>query len=167
EGYLPAPDERPEAEYNPVSPGYFSTMGIPLLSGRDFTVSDNETAPLVAIVNEKMVLQYWHGADPVGRRFQAKDQWIQVVGVAKNARYASFKESPKSFYYLPLRQNFSISANLHIRTSRNPASLAPDLVREVRALDANVAPYEVVTMRDHILRTALSSQNIAVALLTT
>lgn len=166
EGYLPAPNQRPEAEYNPVSPGYFSTMGIPLLSGRDFTVSDNETAPLVAIVNEKMVSQYWHGADPVGKRFQAKDQWIRVIGVAKDALYSSFKEAPKSFYYVPFRQNFSINANLHIRTSRNPASLAPDLTREVRALDASLAPYEVVTMREHILRTALSSQNIAVALVT-
>src|SRR5258708_17086130 len=62
DGYTPAPDEQPEAEYNQIGPGYFATIGIPILSGRDFTIADNEAAPLVAIVNEKMSAQYWHGA---------------------------------------------------------------------------------------------------------
>ncbi|HKE32721.1 MAG TPA: ABC transporter permease [Candidatus Angelobacter sp.] len=165
EGYLPAPNEQPEAMYNQVSPGYFATMAIPLLSGRDFTRFDNETAPPVAIVNEKMVSQYWHGVDPVGKRFQVKGQWTQVVGVARTSKYMTFQESPKPFFYVPLRQNYSIGQSIHIRTSRDAGSIAADVAREVRALDANLAPFEVETMRAHMLRSALSSQNIAVALL--
>lgn len=165
EGYRPAPDEQPTAEYNQVSPGYFTTLGIPLLSGREFNRADNETAPLVAVVNEKMVAQYWRGEDPVGKRFQLKDQWLRVVGIAKLTKYSTFAEAPKAFFYVPLRQTFSIRANLNMRTSVDPATMAAALAREIHALDANVAPLQVITMRQHINLTALSSQRIVVALL--
>ena len=68
DGYETAPDEQPTVDYNEVGPGYFATMGIPLVSGREFTRADNETAPLVAVVNEAMAAQYWRGRDPVGSR---------------------------------------------------------------------------------------------------
>jgi predicted permease len=165
EGYRPAPDEQPTAEYNQVSPGYFTTLGIPLLSGREFNRADNETAAVVAVVNEKMVAQYWRGEDPVGKRFQVKEQWLRVVGVAKLAKYSTFAEAPKAFFYVPLRQNFSIRANLNMRTSVNPGTMAAALAREIHALDANVAPLQLITMRQHINLTALASQQIVVALL--
>jgi predicted permease len=163
--YRAAPDELPTAEYNQVGPGYFMTMGIPLLSGREFTRADDENAPLVAVVNEKMVAQYWHGENPVGKRLQVKGQWINVVGVAKLAKYGSFTEAPKAFFYVPLRQNFSIRASLNIRTSVEPGTIAAALARQIHALDANLAPLEVITMRENINRTALASQQIMVALL--
>jgi macrolide transport system ATP-binding/permease protein len=165
DGYQPAPDEQPEAEYNQVGPEYFRTMGIPLLSGREFTNADNEAALLVAIVNEKMVAQYWHGEDPVGKRVQLKGKWLRVVGVAKLAKYGSFGEAPKPFIYVPLRQDFSIRTSLNIRTSHDPAAIAADLTRVIHELDANLAPSEVITMRQHINLSALRSQQVAVALL--
>jgi predicted permease len=165
EGYQVAPNEQPSAQYLQVSPAYFATMGIPIVSGREFTRADNETAPLVAVVNEKMVGQYWHGQDPVGKRIQVKDQWLQVVGVAKTSKYQTFQEAPKAFFYVPLRQNMAIRAFLNIRTSRDPAAMATAVPREIRALDANLAPSEIVTMREHINQTALATQQIAVALL--
>ena len=165
DGYRPAPDEQPAAEYNQVSPGYFTTMGIALLAGRDFTRADNETAPLVAIVNEKMVAQYWHGEDPVGKRLQVKGKWVQVIGVAKLVKYSTFAEAPKPFFYVPLRQDFSIETSLNIRTSVNAGTMAAALAREIRALDANVASSEIITMRQNVNRTALASQQIVVALL--
>jgi|HubBroStandDraft_1064217.scaffolds.fasta_scaffold08123_3 macrolide transport system ATP-binding/permease protein len=165
QGYLPAPDEQPTAEYNQVGPGFFATMGIPILSGREFDRADNETAPLVAVVNEKMVQQYWHGEDPVGRGLQVKDQWLRVVGVAKQAKYSTFAEAPKAFFYVPMRQKFSIRASLNIRTAVDPATMATALAREMHALDANVAPLQVMTMRKYINFTALTSQQIVVALL--
>ena len=166
DGYQPAPDEQPAAEYNEVGPDYFRTMGIPLVAGREFTASDNETAPPVAIVNEKMVAQYWQGEDPIGKRLQVKDKWLRVVGVARLAKYESFGEAPKPFFYVPLRQNFSIRTTLNIRTWKDPAAFAADLTRIIHELDANLAPAEVITMRQHMNRTALSSQQVAVALLT-
>jgi predicted permease len=166
EGYQPAPDELPSAEYNQVSPGYFATMGIPLVSGREFTRNDNETAPRVAVVNEKMAAQYWNGDDPVGKRFQVKSQWVQVVGLARSAKYSTFAESPKPFFYVPLRQDFSLRPSLNIRTSQPPATMAAALAREIHTLDGKLAPSEVMTMRQYINVTALASQQIIVALLT-
>jgi len=163
--YEPAPDEQPRAEYNEVSPGYLSTLGIPLLSGRDFTSADDETADPVAIVNEQMVARYWRGQDPLGKRLQLKGRWMRVVGVAKNAKYDTFAEAPKPFFYVPLRQNFSIRVTLNIRTRQDPATLAPALVRVIQGLDANLAPSEIITMRKSIELVALSSQQGAVSLL--
>jgi macrolide transport system ATP-binding/permease protein len=165
DGYRPAPDEEPAAQYDEVSPGYFTTMGILLLSGRDFNRADNETAPLVAVVNEKMVMQYWHGEDPVGKRLQVKGQWTRVIGVVKLAKYNTFAEEPKAFFYVPLRQNFSIRASLNIRTSVNPGTMAAALAHEIHAIDENVAPFQVMTMRKYISFSALGSQQIGVAIL--
>src|SRR5262249_23046480 len=72
DGYEAPPDEQPTAEYDEVSPGFFETLGIPVVAGRGFTRADDETAPLVAVVNDTMAAQYWRGADPVGRRLQAR-----------------------------------------------------------------------------------------------
>ena len=87
DGYQAPPEERPAIEYNQVSPGYFATLGIPLLSGREFTRTDDENAPLVAIVNRTMMTRYWGGQDPVGRRVQVKGGWARVVGVAADSKY--------------------------------------------------------------------------------
>jgi len=165
DGYQPGRDEQPQEEYNEVSPGYFRTMGIPLLSGRDFTEADNETSDPVAIVNERMVAKYWRGEDPVGKRLQLKDKWLRVIGVAKLAKYGSFSEPPKPFFYVPLRQHFSIRTTVAIRTTKDPAAMAADLTRVIHELDPNLAAAEVITMRQHINRTALSRQQIGVALL--
>ncbi len=165
EGYVPGRDERPEAEYNQAGPGYFRTMGIPILSGREFRRDDNETAQRVAIVNETMVAQYWHGENPVGSRFQAKGQWWQVVGVAKLSKYSSYSEPPEPFFYAPLKQDFFRTAILNIRTSRDPVSLAPSLAAEIHAIDAGLAPAAIFTLREIVTRMALASRVIAVALL--
>lgn len=165
EGYIPAIDEIPNVEYNQISPGYFSSMGIPLASGRDFTPDDNDAAQRVAIVNQKMAEQYWHSNDPVGRRFQVKGQWVQVVGLAKQSKYTSFSEAPKPFFYVPLRQDFSARTTLNIRTSLDASVMARSLAREIRILDGNLAPSEVISMRRFINYSALASQQVIVSLL--
>src|SRR5580700_1442687 len=86
DGYHPPLEEQPTMEYNQVSPGYFATLGIPLLSGSDFTRTDDENAPPVAIVNRTMMTLYWGGQDPIGRRLQVKGSWARVVGVAADSK---------------------------------------------------------------------------------
>jgi len=163
-GYEPGPNERPTLEYNEVGPAYFATMGIPLLSGREFTRADNETSPPVAIVNDVMAAQYWHGQDPIGQRLGVNGKSLEIVGAAKVSKYRSILETPRSFFYVPLRQNFSPMVGLNIR-SRQPADvIAKGLAREVRALDPELAPYDVITLREQLER-ATSSQRVAVPLL--
>ncbi len=164
DGYDAPPDQQPTAEYNEIGPGFLATIGIPLVSGREFTRADHEAAPLTAIVDETMAAQFWRGADPVGRRLQVKGRWLQVVGVARMAKYHNLVETSKPFFYVPLRQNFSAAAALQIRTPQGPSAMAPAIVRAIRALDANVSPGELITMREQVDRTT-ASQRIAVTIL--
>ncbi len=164
DGYQAPPEEQLAVEYNQVGPGYFATMGIPVLSGREFTRADNESGAQVAVVNDVMVAKYWGGGDPVGKRLQVKGQWLQVVGVAKVSKYQSVRENPKPFFYVPLRQDYSVGAALNIRTRLPAETMAAELAREVHALDANLAPYEVISLQEQMDRST-SPQRVAVTLL--
>ncbi len=163
DGYQPAPEERPTVDYNQVGPAYFATLGIPLLSGREFTRVDDENAPLVAIVNQTMVARYWGGQDPIGRRLQVKGGWARVVGVAADSKYESMRESPKPFFYVPLRQDFIRGPALNIRTTQPLQNLSAALLREVHALDSNLALYEMITLQEQVNRST-SPQLVAVTL---
>jgi predicted permease len=164
EGFVSDRGEQPTVEYNEVGPGYLATMGIPLLSGRDFTRADNETTPFVAVVNQMMAERFWRGADPVGTRFQVNGRWLQVVGMAKNSRYQSIREAPKPYFYTPLRQRSSPGQSIQIRTRLGPVAMANALTRLVQSLDGSLAPAETITMREQIDRTSWS-QSAAVTLL--
>jgi len=163
DGFESAPGEAPIVDYNEVGPDYFSTMGIPLLSGREFTRGDTERSDPVAIVNDVMARQFWPDADPVGKRLVVKGRAIRVIGVARISKYRNLLETPKSFFYVPLRQN-ALGQNLNVRTSLPPDTLAKALVREIHALDPGLAPAEIITMREQVDRTT-SAQTIAVRLL--
>ena len=163
DGYEAAPDEQPTVDYNEVGSGYFATMGIPLVAGRDFTRADNEAGPPVAIINEAMAAQFWGRRDPVGSRVQVNGRWLQVVGIAKMSKYRNLIETPPPFFYVPIRQS-SLGQSLHIRTPLGPETMAKVLVREIHALDANLAPGEVITMQEQVDRTT-AAQRIAVSML--
>jgi putative ABC transport system permease protein len=165
DGYETAADEQPSSDYNEVTQNYFATMGIPIVAGREFTRADIETSAPVAIIDETMAAQYWRGRDPVGSRLQVKGRWLQVVGVAKNAKYRSLTEITKPFFYLALRQNATASgSNIMIRTQTGPEAMTKALVREVHSLDANLAPGEVITMQEQVDRTT-AIQRMAGAML--
>jgi macrolide transport system ATP-binding/permease protein len=163
DGYEPPPNEQPTAEYNQVSPAYFATLGIPLISGREFTRADDENAPLVGIVNETMVARYWRGQNPIGQRLQVKGQWVQVVGVVADSKYASMRENPKPFFYVPLRQDFVRGPGLNIRTTQPLQTIQVAVTREVRAIDNNLALYEMITLQEQVDRST-SPQLVAVTL---
>ncbi len=163
DGYEPPPDESPTVEYNEVGPDYFATMGIPLFGGREFSRADDEKTAPVAVVNETMASRYWKGQNPLGRRLQIKGRSLQVVGVAKDSKYSSVRENPKSFFFLPLRQNSLRGSGLQIRTRLAPDVMGTAIAREVRALDPSLAPYEVITMQEQLDRST-SAQMVAVTL---
>ena len=164
DGYETPPDRQPSADYNEIGPGYLATIGIPLLVGREFTRADDETAAPVAIVDATMAAQFWRDGDPVGRRLQVRGKWLRIVGVARDARYSTLLETRRPFFYVALRQNFTASGALQIRTSQAPAAMAPVLARQIHALDPNVSPGEVITMREQVDRTT-ASQRIGVTIL--
>jgi predicted permease len=163
DGYQPPPEEQPIVQYNEVGPDYFATIGIPLVSGREFNRADDEKSVLVVIVNETMAAKYWRGRNPIGERVQVKGRWMQVVGVSKDSKYQSVRETPKPFFYVPLRQNFARGPGLNIRTRLSPEAMTAALTREVHALDRNLALFEVITLQEQVDRST-SPQLVAVTL---
>jgi len=164
EDYQSRPDERPMADYNEVGPDYFTVMGIPIVAGREFARTDDESRPLVAIVDETMATKYWPGKDPIGKRLQVKNRWMEIVGVARSSHYRTKLETLKPFFYVPLRQNFAVQGGLLIRTRETPAAISAALAHEIHALDPNLAPVAAITMQEHVDQ-GTYTQRLAVTLL--
>jgi macrolide transport system ATP-binding/permease protein len=162
-GYQPPPNEQPTVDYNEVAEDYFSTIGIPILSGREFARTDDENTPPIAIINETMAAKYWPAKNALGQRVKVKDRWLEIVGIAKNANYRTKLETPTSFFYVPLRQNFGVQNTLLIRTRETPGAMVDVLAREVHALDANLAPGIPYRLQEQVDRISYS-QRLAVTL---
>lgn len=156
EGFVPQSDEAAHSNFNHVGSGYFRTMGIPLVAGREFTPADNFTSPKVAIVNEAFVRHFLPNQNPLGRRiFQGGGTNvkfdIEIVGVVKDAKYSGIQEAPPRVYYRPTRQ-FARQWGLHfyVRTAIDPQQIAPLVRREVAALDPNMPIRDFKTMQAQI-----------------
>ncbi len=150
EGYTPPPDQSVWALYDTVGPDYLTTMKIPLVAGRDLGDADDERAPRALVVNETMARRYWPGRDAVGGRLRIEDTWHTVVGVARDVRFRRLDEEPQPVMYLPLLQSWSEAATLHVRTTGDPAALAPAVRRELARLDAAVPLYAVRTLEENV-----------------
>jgi predicted permease len=137
--------------YGVVDEHYFDTMNISLVRGRAFRATDNASAPKVAVINEVIANKYWPGKDPVGKRFHMKDDsgpWIEVVGVAKTAKYLWIAESPIQFLYVPLAQSPAQAMTLLVQSSGDSAAMAAPLREVVRGLDSNMPIFDVRTMEN-------------------
>ncbi|HXP35096.1 MAG TPA: ABC transporter permease, partial [Chthoniobacterales bacterium] len=163
DGYQPPPNEQPTVEYNQVAEDYFATIGIPIVSGREFTRTDDENSPPVAIINETMAAKYWPAKNALGQRVKVKDRWLEIVGIAKNANYRTKLEIPTPFFYVPLRQNWGVQNTLLMRTRETPGAMLNALAREVHALDANLAPGIPYRLQEQVDQMSYS-QRLAVTL---
>jgi predicted permease len=141
EGYVPQPNEYMSLPFNTVSPGYFETLRIPLLEGRDFSARDDASAPGAIIINENVARHFWPGQSPLGRRITIfADRELTVIGVVGNAKVRWLKEPARGFFYIPLEQFYSANMNVHLRTPANPVALAGAVRREIRASTRPCSP---------------------------
>jgi len=153
DGYQLAPGEpAPGSQYELISGEYFQTMKIPLVEGRTFRESDEEKTAPVAIVNEAMANKYWSKQDPIGRHFRLvsnSKQSIEIVGVAKNARYNRGNGAYSNHFYMPLRQHPAVGSLqvLQVRTLGDPAAMIPEIERTIHSLAPDLPIFEVKTMR--------------------
>jgi putative ABC transport system permease protein len=133
--------------YARVGTRYFETVGIQLLAGRAFTSADVESAPRVAIVNETMARHLWPGG-ALGRYLRHRGNTIQVVGIARDAKYLSLAETARPWVYLPIAQapTNNPSLSLGVRTSGDSTRIIPAIEREVRALVPNWPPFQFRTI---------------------
>ena len=165
EGYVMKPGESLISPFQAsVSPGYFEAMSIALKRGRYFTASDNENAPKVVIVDERLAARFWKGQDPVGRRMwrpsSAQDlangpgptaRWYTVVGVVGNIRLTGLTEKePVGAYYFPFAQNVERGMYISARTAGDPSSIAAGIRDTVRQIDPELPFFSVKPMEQRV-----------------
>jgi len=154
EGYQPPPGQPdPGMNYDAVSPGYFVTMKIPMIRGREFTRADSDTAPYVAIINEEMAKKFWPNADPIGHHFRidsdAKHS-LEIVGIAKDARYQGVTGPIASFFYVPSAQHYAVNSLqvLQVRTAGAPRLIIPETEHMISSLAPDLPVFDVKTMTE-------------------
>lgn len=150
QGQPVSPQERPPViPFDAISPFYFETMQVPLLQGRMFTDSDNENAPMVAIVNQSMARRFWPDEDAIGKHFSVNNNngpFVEVVGLAGDGQYWFLSTIPQPYFYMPLAQSFVSYRSLQIRTSVPPESLTRDVQQQVHKLAPDLPIDDVRTM---------------------
>ncbi|HST23111.1 MAG TPA: FtsX-like permease family protein, partial [Blastocatellia bacterium] len=125
--------------------------GIPIVAGRDFSNADRPGTEPVVVINEAMARRYWQGRDPLGQSVKMSDIEVKVVGVARDSKYHSLRESPLPYLYVPLSQEQSLSSITFIaRTSGNPSNLLASIESEASAIDGNVPFFNTGTLDYHI-----------------
>ena len=150
-GYEPKEGERMSVRDNFVGPNYFSSMGIPLMLGREITRGDGPSAPKVAVINEQFAEKYFGVESPIGRRFHATskkdDPGIEVIGVVRDGKHANLREDPETFAYFPYVQHQSVgSMNVYVRTSQDPSALGSALRAVVRRADPDLPLFGMKTI---------------------
>jgi macrolide transport system ATP-binding/permease protein len=156
EGHEPPAGENPPIiGNNTVGPNYFQTLGIPLLRGRDFTAEVQQGTPSVVIINETMAHSFFANQEPIGRRLRVMRRGerpvsCEIIGVVRESKYLSLGEDPVPFLFLPFSQNPSPVMTLLVRADGNPKSLIAAVRHEVKGLDDNLPPFNVVTLAENI-----------------
>jgi putative ABC transport system permease protein len=173
----PKPGEEPTATYRVVLPGYFRTMGIPVRRGRDVSDADRTDAPGVVVVNESLARRHWPGEDAIGKHLALADRegptWLTVVGIVKDTVRGRWGAPPEDELFLPYAQVRRYVENpsshfayltLVVRTSGDPASLAPALRSAVWTRERN-APISEVRVLEEVVEGATAREHFYVLLL--
>jgi predicted permease len=152
-GYVPGSDADARAQWSIVGRGFFDTLGLQLIAGRNFTEYDTTTAPPVAIINETMASHFFGHENPLGKHFQSWGVTKQIVGVVKDAKYESPREEGKRMFYLPYSQQLerlSQTICVAVRTEGPPASFALRIRQTLRDLDPNLPVLRTETIDDQL-----------------
>jgi len=148
---LPAGTEAVSLFSNTVSEGYFHTIGVPIVEGREFLLTDRADTPRVVIVNEQFARKYFPNQNVIGKRLRLHSSagpFAEIVGMAKQSKYMNPLEPPLEYLYLPWAQNPTAAMNLMLETEGPPAQEAGPLRDLVRRLDANQPMYAVRTIQE-------------------
>ncbi|HEY3581087.1 MAG TPA: ABC transporter permease, partial [Pyrinomonadaceae bacterium] len=153
-----SPKDEPAADIFMTGVGYFRTMGIPIVRGRDFDNRDQHGAPGVAIINEEFARQYFPGEDPIGKSIKPgintiegeKSSYKQIVGVVGNIRNQALNTPPEPGYYLPQTQVPFTGMTMVVKTTNEPHSIMPAATKQVAAMDPDIPLFSAKTMREYM-----------------
>jgi predicted permease len=160
--------------FNAVSPGYFKTLGIPIVAGRDFGARDERTGPLAeaepafraVIVNEAFARQYFGQASPLGRHVgfggETAKMPMEIVGVVRDAKYRGMREEIRRQVFVPLLEGEDPPGiTAYVRTARSPETVMPAIRRTVQDLDANVPLFALRTVDEQLRRSVTNERLVA------
>jgi predicted permease len=165
-GRTPTPENDMAATHNVAGPGYFATMGIPLVLGRVFGPQDTEESPKVAIINETMARWYFPNGSPIGCRFGIGDNPkhssdIEVVGVVKDAKHESLRERPFPEAYYPYTQRIGYYYDFEVRYAGNPQTIIAEVRRAIGEVDRSLPVAYQSTLAQQVERSIASQTLIA------
>jgi putative ABC transport system permease protein len=157
EGRPVAKGDQPSADFFAINDGYFKTLGVPILKGRDFNERDGEKAPGVIIVNQAFAQKFFPGEDPVGKRVkpgistdETKPAMREIVGVVGDVRNRNLSSELRPGYFLPMAQIPFNQMTVIVRTTNDPRSLITAVQNEVHSMDSEVPVFNIKTMDEHI-----------------
>ena len=167
------PSQAPIANYFSVTPAYFETMGMRLVNGRLLTERDNQSSPLVGVVNQTLVDRYFPGQNPIGKRleigFATPPKWREIVGVVADVRTAGLDQDTPVQVYTPFTQpgfvaGFLPAITVLARTAHDPASLAAPMKSSILNVDRAQPVYAVQPMTQ-IVSQSISQRRFSLVLL--
>jgi predicted permease len=177
QGFTAGPDVDNNSRYNEVAPDYFSTLGVPLLAGREFTRADRKGAAKVAIVNEAFAKKFGLGRNAVGMLMSQSGgnapMDIEIVGLVQDAKYSEVKDTVPPLFFTPYRQDDGIgSMSFYIRTAIDPEQFLRSITAVVSKVDANLPVVDLRTMPQQVrenvfLDRFISTMSAAFAMLAT
>ncbi len=155
EGFQSGPDIDNGSRYNEVGAGYFRTMGVPLIAGREFTRADTLGSPKVTIVNEAFAKKFNLGRDAVGKRISndrpGSTLDTEIVGLVQNAKYSEVKREVPPLFFRPYHQDDSVgSMTFYVRTSLDPSSFLVNIPKVVARLDPNLPVENLRTLEQQV-----------------
>jgi predicted permease len=174
-GFAAGPEGFPRTRWDVVGPRYFSTIGTPLLSGRDFTERDSVGSPLVVAINEEMARTFFAGANPIGQRLVwgagAGQKEFEIVAVTRDVKQSGPRDEPQPRFYLPYfqmpvaRSNWILaSTRFIVRTAGSPAALAPSLRQLISSEDSRLSVASLVIGPELVSRTLVQERMVAILL---
>jgi putative ABC transport system permease protein len=157
EGRPVAKGDQPSADFFAINDGYFKTLGVRILKGRDFDTRDDAKAPGVIIVNQTFAEKFFPGEDPIGKRIKPgistdenKPAMREIVGVVADVRNRNLSSELRPGYFLPVAQIPFNQMTVIVRTTGDPHSLITAVQNEVHSMDREVPVFNIKTMDEHI-----------------
>jgi putative ABC transport system permease protein len=152
-------DDSISVGYDVVGPRFFETFETPILRGRPFDRTDTARSRRVTVINETLAAKLWPGRDAIGRRLRLSrsgDDWLEIVGVARDGKYIMLAEQPRPFVYVPMAQRYTSPATIVVRSVSDPSTLAQPLQRLIGELDPDLPVFNVRTMEAHLRTSVLA-----------
>jgi putative ABC transport system permease protein len=165
----PGPENQPGAGYSVVCPNYFRTMGIKLISGREFTEQDSQNAPGVIVINEAMAKRYWPNEDPIGKRikiggFNSDNPWLTIVGIAQDVKQGGLDRQSRREFFRPYSQAAWPTMTVVARTASSPGAFINPIKQALARIEPERAPSGIRTMNE-VIYDSLGSRRFPMMLL--